>query len=101
MQVSTVLITASPKGTLVYESCISIIQVNLSLHSYLPGNSMNEAGQVVILDLTVFRPGSKPPKFTVVAIVCHPHLRAYKQDLPVVDYDAAVIDHILVSDRPT
>ena len=76
IQVSTVLITASPKGTLVYGTCISIIQMNTCLHSHLPSYSMDEARQVVIFDLTVLRPGSEPPKFTIVAIVGHPQLRA-------------------------
>lgn len=54
----------------------------------------------MVFGLSVLRPWREVSQFAVVAVVSHPHLRADKQDLSVVDDNAAVVDDILVRHGP-
>lgn len=68
--------------------------------SHLPAHCMNDSREIVILDLPMLHPWSEVPHLSVVAVVREPHLRADVEDLPAVDDDSAVVDHILMHDRP-
>lgn len=50
----------------------------------------------MILPLPVLHPGTKVPHFSVVSIICEPHLRANEQNLFVVHDHTAIVNHILV-----
>ena len=61
---------------------------------------MNDPGQIVILDLSVLHPRREVPHFPVVPVVREPHLRPDVYNLVAVDDDSAVVDDVLVDDRP-
>jgi hypothetical protein len=54
----------------------------------------------MVFTLSVLRPWCEISKFAIVPVICQPHLRAYKQDLFVVYDNAAIIDDVLMNDRP-
>ena len=67
---------------------------------YLASNSLDDARHIMVLNLTVLHPRREPPKLAVIPVIRHPHLRADQQNLATMNNNAAVVDHILVHDRP-
>lgn len=62
---------------------------------------MNDSGEIMVFHLPMLHPWREPAKLPIVSVVRHPHFRSNEQDLPVVNDDTAVVDHVLVGDRPT
>ena len=106
MHVSTVLTTQSPNGTLTYvpfrfkNGHPQTIRNQKGAPAYLAGDSLDDAGQVVVLPLVPLHPRREVAQLAIVAVVREPHLWADEKDLAVVDDHAAVVYHVLVYHRP-
>jgi hypothetical protein len=69
MQVSTVLITQSPKGALIWKGKVVYDRGSSKLMTNLLRDSLNNPWEEMIFPLSVLHPGSKVPHLAVVSIV--------------------------------
>ena len=107
MQVSVVLITASPNGTL---TCLQINEhtsganlkehIVLHLNTNLTSNTLDHPWKIVVFSLTMFCPWSEVAHLAVIPVIRQPHLWPNKEDLTVVNDNSTVVDDVLVNHRP-
>ena len=98
IQVSIVLITASPNGTLVYRK--SQFWSEFVKAIYLVSDCLNQPGKKMVFPLAMLFPRSEMAELAVVAVVGQPHLGSNEDNLAIVNNDTAVVPDILVDDRP-
>ena len=67
---------------------------------YLSGNSFDDTRHIMVLNLTVLHPKRETTKLAVISVIRHQHLRADQQNLAAMNNNTAIVDHILVHDRP-
>ena len=67
---------------------------------YLASNSLDDARHIMVLNLTVLHPRREPSQLTIVSVIRQPHLWADEQNFSVVNDNPAIVDYILVCDRP-
>lgn len=72
----------------------------LLLVQYLFSNCLNDSRKIVVLPLARFHPRCKVPQFSIIPIIRQPHLGPNEKNLAIMNNDAAIVDDILVDDRP-
>jgi hypothetical protein len=55
----------------------------------------------VVFPLAVLHPRCEVTKFTIIAVIREPHLRADKEDFLVMYDDPAIVNYVLVHNRPS
>jgi len=109
MQVSAVLTTQSPNGTLTYLAFPlqngwphggGVKGKMMTILAYLVCDGLHNAGQVMVLPLARLHPRREVAQLAIVPVVREPHLWADEQYLAIVHDHAAVVYHVLVHHRP-
>lgn len=72
----------------------------LHLNTNLTSNALDRSWKIVIFSLTMFCPSREVAHLTVISVVRQPHLWPNKENLTIMDDDSAVIDDVLMNDRP-
>jgi hypothetical protein len=105
MQVSKVAITASPNGTVIWDiytvtKLMERSPAKNKLRKYLSSDSLYHSRQIEVFGLACFYPWRKPTQLPIIAVVGKSHFRTDEEDLAVENDDSAVIENILVDNRP-
>lgn len=66
----------------------------------LSSDILNDARQIMRFRFSCSGPRCKPTQFAIVAIVGHPHLGSDQKNLAIEENQAAVVQYVLVNDRP-
>ena len=98
IQVSIVLITASPNGTLVYRK--SQFRPEFVKVIYLVSDRLNQPRKKMVFPLAMLFPRGEMTELAVVAIIGQPHLGSNEDDLAIMNNDTAIVPDILVDNRP-
>jgi hypothetical protein len=98
IQVSIVLITASPNGTLVYRK--SQFRSEFVKAIYLVSDRLNQPRKKMVFPLAMFFPRGEMTELAVVAVIGQPHLGSNEDNLAIMNNDTAVVPDILVDNGP-
>ena len=67
---------------------------------YLACDSMDNSRKVVVLHLAMLHPRCKIAQFSVIAIICHPHLGPNVKDLVVIYNHSTVVNDVFMYNGP-